>query len=151
MQKRIDKENLYKEMLLLLAKRSTCIRHHVGAILINNKNHIISTGFNGAPRHVNHCKICLRDKLKIPSGQRHEICMGSHAELNAIVQAARQGITTDNTILYCTDSPCAYCAKAIINAGIKEVYYIYDYADKLAKEILKQGKVKLIKIGEGKC
>jgi len=145
---RISELEFYKNVLTLLAKRSTCLRHNVSAILVNSNGCIISTGYNGAPRGVKHCKKCLREILRIPSGQRQEICIGSHAEINAIVQAARYGISTDNSSMYCTDSPCSYCAKAIVNAGIRAVYYLKDYNDDLAKDILSQGKVKLMKIKE---
>lgn len=110
---------------------------------------ILSTGYNGAPRHLPHCEEigCLRDKLKIPSGERQEICRGLHAEQNAIIQAAMHGTGVKGSALYCTHQPCLTCAKMIINVGIGKVVFQGNYPDSLALEMLKEAKVKLIKRG----
>ena len=131
----------------LLATRSTCLRRDVGAVIGKDKR-ILATGYNGVPAGVTHCTEvgCLREKLHIPSGERQEICRGLHAEQNAIIQAARFGISIKDSVIYCTHQPCITCAKMIINAGIVEVIFAGDYPDKLAVSILKEGKIKLAKI-----
>ena len=121
----------------LVAKRSTCLRRQVGAVIVKDKN-ILATGYNGTPSGITHCSEtgCLREQLKIPSGERHELCRGLHAEQNVIVQAAKHGINIDGSTLYCTNSPCIICSKMIINAGIKEIVYLDGYPDILSKDIL---------------
>jgi dCMP deaminase len=128
----------------LVSTRSTCLRRHVGAVLVNDKK-ILATGYNGAPSGVGHCEDtgCLREKLKIPSGERHELCRGLHAEQNAFLQAALHGTSVKGSMLYSTTQPCIICAKMIINAGIKEVIIAGGYPDKMSQTILKQAKVKL--------
>lgn len=115
------------------ASRSTCLRRKVGAVIVRD-NHIISTGYNGAPKGLPHCGEvgCLRARLGIPSGERHEICRGSHAEMNAIAQAAAVGTSTAGATIYCTHEPCSFCTKAMINAGIKKLVYVHPYPDDLA-------------------
>ncbi len=131
----------------LMATRSTCTRRHVGAVLVKDKR-ILCSGYNGAPSKVPHCKEtgCLRAKLNVPSGEKHELCRGVHAEQNAIVQAALHGIQVEGSVLYCTNQPCSICAKMIINAGIKTVYYKDGYDDTLTLEMFDQAKVELIQI-----
>jgi dCMP deaminase len=109
------------------------------------EKHILSTGYNGAPKGMRHCKDvgCLREKLKVPSGERHELCRGLHAEENAIIQAAFFGVSIKDATIYCTLHPCSVCAKMIINAGIKEIVYEEGYPDKLSKEILKESGIKV--------
>ena len=121
----------------LVAQRSTCIRRHVGAILVKDKR-ILATGYNGAPSGLKHCQEigCLRQKADIPSGQQHELCRGLHAEQNVIIQAAYHGISIKDSILYCTNKPCVICSKMIINAGIKKVYFAEGYDDPLADKML---------------
>lgn len=133
---RPDWESYFMTLALVTATRSTCLRRAVGAVIVRDRQ-IISTGYNGAPKGAPHCSEtgCLRTKLKIPSGERQEMCRGSHAELNAISQAASVGVSTAGADLYCTHAPCAYCTKAIINAGIKRVVFLYDYPDELAKTL----------------
>ncbi len=135
----------------LVAQRSTCMRRKVGAILVKNKR-ILATGYNGAPSGVRHCieTGCLRDKLNIPSGQRHELCRGLHGEQNAIIQAASHGVSVEDSDLYCTNLPCIICSKMIINAGIRNVYYIEGYADELSLEMLEEAGVTLTKIEASK-
>jgi len=132
------------EIAQVVSKRSTCLRHKNGAVLVRDK-HIISTGYNGAPSGLPHCSEvgCLREKNKIPSGERHELCRGAHAEANAIVQAALHGTSTEGSTMYSTHQPCSFCAKLIINAKIREVVYISPYPDQLALELLKDAEVKL--------
>lgn len=129
----------------MVSTRSTCKRRHVGAILVKNKR-ILATGYNGAPSGVAHCLDvgCLRDQMGIPSGERHELCRGLHAEQNAILQAAHHGVSIAGSDLYCTNLPCIICSKMIINAGIKRVYYLDGYADLLSQEMLAAANVDLI-------
>lgn len=128
----------------LVSKRSTCLRRSVGAVLVKDRR-ILATGYNGAPSKITHCSVtgCLREKLKIPSGERHELCRGLHAEQNAFLQAALYGTSLKDSILYSTIQPCIICAKMIINAGIKEVVIKGDYPDKMAKDFLREAKVKV--------
>jgi dCMP deaminase len=136
----------FMEIAEVVSKRSTCLRHKNGAVLVRDK-HILSTGYNGAPRGLPHCSEvgCLREELKIPSGQRHELCRGAHAEANAIIQAALHEISTADSIMYSTHQPCILCAKLIINAQVTEVVFKTHYADELAVSLLKRAGVKLRK------
>lgn len=138
-------DEYFLDIALLVAKRSTCLRRQVGAVIVKDKR-ILTTGYNGAPSSLAHCDEvgCLRAQLKIPSGQRHELCRALHAEMNAILQAAHHGISVYDSIVYCTDHPCIICAKMIINAGIKTVVILADYPDDLARQILAEAKVKVI-------
>jgi dCMP deaminase len=106
---------------------------------------ILATGYNGAPSGIKHCIDigCIREKLKIPSGQRHELCQGLHAEQNVLLQAALYGISTRKSILYITNQPCAICAKMLINAGIKEIVISGAYPDELARKFLKEARIKI--------
>lgn len=133
----------------LVATRSTCLRRKVGAILVKNKR-ILSTGYNGAPGKVAHCAEtgCLRDKLKIPPGERQEICRGVHAEQNAIIQAALYGISIKGAVLYSTHQPCVTCAKMLINTGVKKIIFQGEYPDRLACKMLEEGEIELINIGD---
>jgi dCMP deaminase len=128
----------------LVAKRSTCLRRQVGAVLVKDKK-ILATGYNGAPSKLEHCLVigCLREKLGIPSGERHELCRGLHAEQNAIIQAAYHGVGIRGATLYCTNHPCIICSKMIINAGIQRIVYEEGYADALAKQMLKESGTKV--------
>ncbi len=123
----------------LVAKRSTCLRRQVGAVLVKDKK-ILATGYNGAPSRLDHCLDigCLRQTLKIPSGERHELCRGLHGEQNAIIQAAYHGVEIRGATLYCTNHPCIICSKMIINAGIERIVYEEGYADELAQQMLKE-------------
>lgn len=131
----------------LVAKRSTCTRRAVGAIVVKDRR-ILSTGYNGVPSKVQHCLDvgCLREQLNIPSGERHELCRGIHAEQNAIIQAAYHGVSIKGATLYCTNLPCVICAKMIINAGIVRILYESGYADNLSKEMLAEAGVELVKM-----
>lgn len=129
----------------LVATRSTCLRRKVGAVFVKEKR-ILCSGYNGAPSNVPHCREtgCLREQLNVPSGEKHELCRGVHAEQNAIVQAAYHGITVNNATLYCTNQPCSICAKMLINAGIKTIYYKDRYDDALGLEMFSQANVELV-------
>lgn len=131
----------------VVASRSTCLRRKVGAVLVRDKQ-ILSTGYNGAPKAILHCEEvgCMREKLGIPAGERHEICRGSHAEINAIAQAAATGVATQGCWLYCTHEPCVYCTKALINAGCKRVIYLFPYPDKIARTIMKESGIDIVHI-----
>jgi len=123
----------------LVATRSTCLRRHVGAILVKDKR-ILASGYNGAPSGLRHCEEvgCLRANSSVPSGERHELCRGLHAEQNLILQAAYHGISIRGAILYCTNKPCVICTKMIINAGITKIYYEDGYDDPLSDQMLSE-------------
>jgi dCMP deaminase len=130
-------DEYFMEMAEVAEKRSTCIRRRVGAVIVKD-NRIMATGYNGVPTGIRHCaeRGCLREELKVPSGQRHELCRGLHAEQNAIIQAAHLGQSIADGTLYCTTQPCVICAKMIINAGIKRIVIKQGYPDELALEML---------------
>lgn len=134
----------------LVATRSTCLRRRVGALIIKDKR-ILATGYNGTPVGITHCAEtgCRREKLNVPSGERHELCRGLHAEQNAIIQSALHGVSIKDSLIYCTHEPCSVCAKMIINAGIKEVRVENSYPDRLAREMFDEAgvKVRIIKKG----
>ena len=123
-------DEYFLEIAFVVAKRSTCLRNNVGAVIVRNQQ-IISTGYNGVPRGMEHCLDigCIRIRENIPSGTRHEVCRATHSEQNAIIQAALHGITTEGATLYCTHQPCILCTKMLINAGIKRVVYSLGYPD----------------------
>ena len=135
----------FMDITRLVAKRSTCLRRAVGAIVVKDKR-ILTTGYNGAPSGVPHCAQtgCLRERLKIASGQRHELCRGIHAEQNAIIQAARHGVSIKGGTLYCTNLPCSICAKMIINAGLVRIIYESGYADAMSEEMFESAGVEVI-------
>jgi len=137
-------DEYFMEMAHVVSKRSTCLRRKVGAILVKDK-HILSTGYNGAPKGLKHCSEvgCLREKLNIPSGERHELCRGLHAEQNAIIQAAVFGTSIKDSVLYCTNTPCVVCVKMLINAGVKEVVFSGKYPDDLARKMLDESKIEV--------
>ena len=128
----------------LVATRSSCLRRSVGAVLVKDKR-ILATGYNGAPAGMAHCEEagCLRDQLHIPSGERHELCRGLHAEQNAIIQAARQGTEIKDSTLYCTTAPCSLCAKMLINAGVTRIVYEGSYPDERAMAFFAEAGVKV--------
>ncbi|PID28743.1 MAG: cytidine deaminase [Candidatus Cloacimonadota bacterium] len=144
----------FMETALLVATRTTCLRRKVGAVLVKN-NQIIASGYNGAPKGITHCSVtgCLRKKMNVPSGKMHELCRGTHAEQNAIIQAAVNGTSIAGAILYCTTQPCIICSKMLINSEISTVYIAESYDDKFALEMLKEAGIKLIKVDKdtGEC
>ena len=137
------------EIAASVSSRSTCLRRQVGAVLVRDK-HIIATGYNGAPRGVSHCLDvgCLREELGIKSGERHEICRGTHAEQNSIIQAALHGVTTLGTTLYCTHQPCVLCTKMLINAGVKKIVFRGDYPDSMALELIAEVGLEIVRWDE---
>ncbi len=145
--KRPNWDNYFIEVAYLVSQRSTCLRRQVGAVLVKDKR-ILATGYNGAPQGLAHCDQtgCLREKLKVPSGQKHEICRGLHAEQNVLLQAALHGVSVKGSTLYVTCAPCSICAKMIVNAGIKEIVFVDDYPDQMALDFLKEAKIKLRRI-----
>ena len=138
-------QDYFLEITRLVAKRSTCLRRNVGALIVKDKR-ILATGYNGAPTGLPHCLDvgCMRENLGIPPGERHEICRGIHAEQNAILQAALYGVSIKGAVLYCTHQPCTLCAKVAINAGISRIIYSGDYPDELAAKMLKEAGVELV-------
>jgi len=139
-------DRYFMDIAGLLCSRSVCLRNHVGALLVAEKR-ILATGYNGPPRGLPHCDEtgCLRDTMKVPSGQRHELCRGLHAEQNAIIQAAAHGVRIpEGACLYSTHFPCSLCAKMLINAGVGRVVYAEGYPDELARDLLAQAKVELL-------
>lgn len=145
--KRPSWDEYFLEMAKLVAKRATCLRRQVGAVIVRDKR-ILSTGYNGAPTGLKHCTQigCLREKLGIPSGQRHELCRGLHAEQNALIQASLYGINVKDSTLYATNQPCIICVKMLINAGIKDIIVSNGYPDALASSLLQEAGIKIRRI-----
>ncbi len=141
---RPDWDTYFMRITKLVATRSSCLRRSVGAVLVKDKR-ILATGYNGAPAGMAHCEEtgCLRDQLHIPSGERHELCRGLHAEQNAIIQAARQGTEIKDSTLYCTTAPCSLCAKMLINAGVTRIVYEGSYPDERAMAFFAEAGVKV--------
>ncbi|MCA1944144.1 MAG: cytidine/deoxycytidylate deaminase family protein [Desulfovibrio sp.] len=132
----------FMRICFLVAERSTCLRRKVGAIAVKNKR-ILATGYNGAPSGTPHCLDvgCLREQLGVPSGQRHEICRGLHAEQNILVQAAVHGVSIQGAEIYCTTQPCLICSKLLANCGVTAIYYAQPYPDALAEAMLREAGV----------
>ena len=146
MNRRPSWDEYFMDMAVLTAKRSTCLRRQVGAVIVKDK-HIIATGCDGAPRGVPHCDEkggCLRQQLNVPSGERHELCRALHAEQNAIIQAATLGQSIEGGTIYVTNQPCVICAKMIINAGIRRIVVKEGYPDELAVEILREAGLRIV-------
>lgn len=144
MSKRPSWDRYFFEIAQVVASRSTCLRRRVGALLVLDKR-ILATGYNGAPASLAHCADtgCLREKLGVPAGERHELCRGLHAEQNAIIQAAVHGVAIEGASLYCTHFPCVVCAKMLINAKIRQIYVAESYPDELSRELLNEAGVSL--------
>jgi dCMP deaminase len=142
-------EEYFMEIARLVARRSTCLRRQVGAVLVKDKN-ILATGYNGTPSGITHCSEvgCLRQKLNVPSGERHELCRGLHAEQNAIIQAAKHGVNIAEATLYCTNSPCIICSKMIINSGVRRIVYLEGYPDELSLEMLGESSIEVCSFGD---
>ena len=130
-------DEYFMQLAALVSSRSTCLRRKCGAVIVKDR-HIVSTGYAGAASGLPHCSEvgCVRDRLGIESGERHELCRGSHAESNAVAYAARYGIAVEGATIYCTTYPCSFCSKVIVGAGIAKVVYGEDYLDPLSEEIL---------------
>ena len=147
---RPDWDEYFMEFAVLTAKRSTCLRRQVGAVIVQDK-HIIATGYNGAPKGLEHCAErggCLWEQLGVPSGEKHELCRALHAEQNAIIQAATLGHSIEGASIYITHQPCVICAKMIINAGIERIVVREGYPDELSVQILKEAGLKIVMLGE---
>ena len=132
------------QMAELVRSRSSCLRRGVGAVIVKD-NRVIASGYNGAPKGIAHCEEtgCLRQQMNVPSGQRHELCRGLHAEQNAIIQAACLGVSIEGATLYCTTQPCVICTKMLINAGIKRVVISESYPDELAEKMIKEAGIQV--------
>ena len=148
---RPDWDSYFLEITNVVKKRSTCLRRQVGALIVKN-NHILATGYNGVPSKITHCSEtgCLREQLNVPSGERHELCRGLHAEQNAIIQAAHHGTSIKDSTLYTNTKPCSICTKMIVNAGIKRIVFEEYYKDKLADDILNETDIILFNINSDK-
>jgi dCMP deaminase len=133
-----------------VAKRSTCLRRHVGAVIVQDKR-ILTTGYNGPPRGLAHCDEvgCVRQQMSVPSGERTELCRGLHAEQNAIIQAALHGVRIAGSDIYITLQPCVLCAKMLINAGIRRIVYDGDYPDELSRRMLDEAGIELVRFVDG--
>lgn len=131
----------------LISKRSTCLRRRVGAVLVKDRR-ILATGYNGVPSGIKHCSEvgCIREKLNVPSGERHELCRGLHGEQNAFLQAALHGTSVKDATLYSTTQPCIICAKMLINAGVHRIVYLDGYSDTLTREMLDEVGMELLKL-----
>lgn len=140
-------DEYFMEIAEVARKRSTCLRRQVGAVIVKD-NRILSTGYNGAPKGLKHCSEvgCTRANYNIPSGERHELCRGLHAEQNAIIQAAVFGIAIEGATIYTTLSPCILCTKMIINSGIKRIVLREHYNDPLAIEMLEESGITVVKM-----
>ena len=142
----------FMELTETVAGWSSCYQEnrHVGAVIVQGKR-VMTTGYNGAPAGLKTCKVrgeCMRRKLNIESGTRAEVCYAIHAEQNAILQAAKLGISIEGGTLYCTHQPCSVCAKMIVNVGIQRVVYQQGYPDKFSLEIFDEAGVKLEQFNE---
>jgi dCMP deaminase len=140
-------DEYFCEICDVVARRSTCLRRHVGAILVRDRR-ILATGYNGPPRGLKHCAElggCYRERMGVPSGQRQELCRALHAEQNAIIQAALHGVETTGSTMYVTNFPCSLCAKMLINAGVVRIVYRGDYPDELAAEMLAEAGVQVVR------
>lgn len=147
---RVSWAEYFMRIAFMVGQRSTCTRRFVGAVAVKDKR-ILATGYNGVPMGIEHCAVtgCLRQKLNIPSGERHEICRGLHAEQNIIIQAAVHGIPLQGADIYCTTQPCLICSKMLINCGIKNIYHAVTYPDEMATQMLLEAGVALIHLPIG--
>lgn len=146
MAERVSWDEYFMEIAEIVKTRSTCLRRQVGAVIVKD-HRIITTGYNGAPAGLKHCTEiggCERARLNIPSGQRHELCRALHAEQNAIIQAAKIGVSTEGATIYITLQPCVICAKMLVNAGIKRIVFKGEYPDALSKAILEEAEIELV-------
>lgn len=146
MSDRVSWDEYFMQIADIVKTRSTCLRRQVGAVIVK-ENRIITTGYNGAPSGLKHCTEiggCERARLNIPSGQRHELCRALHAEQNAIIQAAKVGVSTEGATIYITLQPCVICAKMLVNAGIKRIVFKGEYPDELSRSILEEADIELV-------
>ncbi len=138
-------DEYFLEIARLVKSRSTCLRRQVGAVFVRDKR-VLATGYNGAPSGLKHCDEvgCIREREGVPSGERHELCRGIHAEQNAMLQAAQHGVGLIGSILYCTTQPCVLCAKMLINSGVERIIVLGGYPDALSKEMLDEAGVEFV-------
>jgi len=138
-------DEYFLQIASVVSQRSTCLRRQVGAVLVLDKR-ILATGYNGAPSGLPHCAEvgCLRQAHNVPSGERHELCRGLHAEENALLQAARYGIRIEGATIYTTHVPCVMCTKMLINCGIRRIVARQDYPDGLARRLLADAGIELV-------
>ena len=136
-------DQYFMRMAFLAASRSNCTRRKVGAVIVKDKN-VLATGYNGPPSGTVHCDVvgCIRDELNVPSGERHELCRGLHAEQNAIIQAAVHGVSIKDAVIYVTTHPCVVCSKMLMNAQIREIIYAQGYPDELSELMLLESDIK---------
>ena len=137
-------DEYFLKIASVVAERSTCRRHHVGAVAVKNK-HMLATGYNGAPSGLKDCLElgCLRDEMNIPSGTRHEICRGIHAEQNVIIQASLHGVSLEGSTVYATHTPCVLCAKMLVNAKIKRFVSFGKYDDNAFIDLFKEAGIEV--------
>jgi dCMP deaminase len=149
---RPDWGSYFMEIATIVAKRSTCLRRNVGAVIVKDRR-ILATGYNGAPVKLAHCLEigCIREAMNIGSGVRHELCRGLHAEQNAIVQAAYHGVGIKGSWLYSTHLPCSICMKMILNAGIEQVFYLEGYPDDLSTRLIEESGIMIQQLQSGKA
>lgn len=140
-------DQYFTMMAYLASTRSTCLRRQVGAVIVKDKR-LLATGYNGAPKGLPHCLEigCLREELQVPAGEKHELCRATHAEQNAIAQAASFGVSVEGATLYTTCQPCSLCAKLLINSGITAIKNCGGYPDQMAQEMLSQAGIRVEKI-----
>jgi dCMP deaminase len=141
---RLDTDEYFLKVASVVAERSTCRRHHIGAVAVRSK-HILATGYNGAPSGASDCLElgCLRDEMKIPSGTRHEICRGIHAEQNVIIQAGLHGVSLEGSTVYCTHTPCVLCAKMLVNAKVERFVSFGSYNDDSFIKLFREAGIKV--------
>ncbi len=141
---RISLDQYFLKLALVVAERSSCLRRHVGSVAVRDK-HILATGYNGAVSGLKDCLElgCLRDENNIPSGTQHEICRAVHAEQNVVIQASLNGVSLENSTIYCTHTPCIICAKMLVNAKINRFVTFQEYSDKSFVDLFKEAGIKL--------
>jgi len=141
---RPDSDEYFLKVASVVAERSTCRRHHIGAVAVRDK-HILATGYNGAPSGLQDCLElgCLRDERGIPSGERQEICRGIHAEQNVIIQASLHGVSLEGSTIYATHTPCVLCAKMLVNAKIGRYVSFGKYNDSAFINLFKEAGIEL--------
>jgi len=130
MGKRMTFDEMFFQIVDVVAQRSTCLRRHVGGVAVRD-NMILATGYNGSVSGAAHCQTCLRKEMKIPSGQRHEICRAIHAEMNIIIQCAKHGVKLAGATVYLSCKPCYICFKMLVQSGVHQIVYREDYPDSM--------------------